>query len=140
LRFEASYRLYGNDIDETTNPLEAGLGWTVKLSKEEFIGRDALCRIKEEGPKRKFVGIELESKRIARHGCAIVAGGRAVGTVTSGAYAPYLQKSLAMGYIPSDLAKDGLELELKGTRVPASFVKIPFLSGRERQKTVGGAT
>jgi aminomethyltransferase len=139
LRFEASYRLYGNDIDETTNPLEAGLGWTVKLAKEDFVGREALERLKEEGLKRRFVGLELGTKRIGRKDSAIYAGGSPVGVVTSGAYAPFLEKSLAMGYIPADLAREGVEMEvdLKGTRVPAVFAKIPFLSGRDRPKKTG---
>jgi aminomethyltransferase len=85
------------------------------------------------------VGLELGTKRIARKGCAIIAGGTRVGAVTSGAYTPFLEKSLAMGYVPSDLALEGaeMEIELKGARVPAVSAKIPFLSGRDRPRTKG---
>ncbi len=128
LRFEASYRLYGNDIDETTDPLEAGLGWTVKLSKGDFIGRDELVRRKEKGPVRKFVGLELMAKRIARSGCGLFAEGERVGSVTSGAFAPYLGKSLAMGYLRADLAEPGrrVEVDLRGRAAEAEVVELPF--------------
>jgi aminomethyltransferase len=137
LRFEASYRLYGNDIDETTNPLEAGLGWTVKFSKEDFAGKDSLVRLKKEGLKRKFVGLELRTRRIGRKGCRILSDGAPVGTVTSGAYAPYLNKSLAMGYVSADLKPGDVEVEIKGTRVPAVFAGIPFLSVKHRPRKAG---
>jgi aminomethyltransferase len=121
--------LYGNDIDETTDPLEAGLGWTVKFSKEDFIGRDALVKRKEGGLSRKFVGLELNAKRIARTGYAIHAAGDEVGLVTSGAFAPHLEKSLAMGYLKTDLAVPGtaVEIDVRGRMIEASVVKIPFL-------------
>ena len=140
LRFEASYRLYGNDIDETTNPIEAGLGWTVKLSKDDFVGKESLLRVKREGLKRKFAGLELKTKRIGRKGCRILAGGSPVGTVTSGAYAPYLEKSLAMGYVSAEIAREGaeMEVEIKGTRVPAVFAKIPFLSAKKDRAMKAG--
>jgi aminomethyltransferase len=132
LRFEAGYRLYGNDLDETTNPLEAGLAWTVKLDKGEFIGRRALLELKERGLSRKFVGIELVGRRIARHGCRITAEGVDVGFVTSGTYAPFLEKSLAMGYLSSDLAVPGrrVEVNVKGAVVEGKVVKLPFLGRR----------
>jgi aminomethyltransferase len=132
LRFEASYRLYGNDIDESTNPLEAGLAWTVKMSKADFVGREALVKIKAEGPARKFVGFEVLEKRIARKGCPLIADGEETGVVTSGTFAPYLQKSLAMGYLRADHASSGerVEVEIRGKRVAAEIVKLPFLSGR----------
>jgi aminomethyltransferase len=129
LRFEASYRLYGNDIDETTDPLEAGLGWTVKMDKDDFFGKGAIARRREEGPSRKFVGLELNARRIARKGYPILAGGEPAGAVTSGAFAPHLEKSLAMGYLRADLASPGtaVEIDVKGRKVEAFVVKIPFL-------------
>lgn len=129
LRFEASYRLYGNDIDENTDPLEAGLGWTVKFSNRDFIGKDALIRRREKGLSRKFVGIELNAKRIARKGHPLLVGGEAAGIVTSGAFAPHLEKSLAMGYLRADLAAPGtaVEVDIRGRMIEAAVVKIPFL-------------
>ncbi len=133
LRFEASYRLYGNDIDQTTDPIEAGLGWTVKMSKGDFVGKAALAKIKAEGPARKFVGLEVLEKRIARKGCPLLCEGEEAGFVTSGTFAPYLEKSLAMGYLRADLASPGakVEVDIRGKRVAAEIVKLPFLSGRE---------
>lgn len=132
LRFEASYRLYGNDIDETTDPFEAGLGWTVKMDKDDFIGMDALERRRREGLSRRFVGFELNARRIARKGCRILAGGVDAGEVTSGAFAPHLGTSLAMGYLRADLAAPGtpVEVDIKGRIVEASVVKIPFLKAK----------
>ena len=140
LRFEASYRLYGNDIDETTNPLEAGLGWTVKLSKAEFMGKAALLKVREQGQARRFVGLEVLEKRIARKGFALIAGGERVGSVTSGAFAPYLERSLAMGYLRADLAAAGVrvKVDIRGKEVEAEVVKLPFLSGRDKA-TAGSA-
>ena len=104
------------------------MGWTVKFSKEDFIGRDALVRRREEGLSRKFVGMELNAKRIARTGYAIHAGGGEAGLVTSGAFAPHLGASLAMGYLRADLAEPGaaVEIDIKGRMIEASVVKIPF--------------
>jgi aminomethyltransferase len=132
LRFEASYRLYGNDIDESTDPLEAGLAWTVKLSKGDFVGREALMKVKAEGPRRRFVGLEILERRIARKGCPLFVDGVEAGVVTSGTFAPYLEKSLAMGYLRADLASPGgrVEVEVRGKRVAAEIVKLPFLGGR----------
>jgi aminomethyltransferase len=129
LRFEASFRLYGNDIDETTDPLEAGLGWTVKPDKGGFIGRDALVKRREDGLSRKFVGIELSARRIARKGCPLLVDGERAGVVTSGAFAPYLEKSLAMGYLDAGVASPGtaVGVDIKGRTLDATVVKIPFL-------------
>lgn len=139
LRFEASYRLYGNDIDETTDPLEAGLGWTVKLAKDDFIGKDSLVKKREEGPARKFVGLEVQAKRIARKGYGIVANDEAAGAVTSGAFAPFLEKSLAMGYVRPELAAPGgvVNVNIRGLLTEAVVVKIPFLSGRDKGTAAG---
>lgn len=127
LRLEAAMPLYGHELNETVNPLSAGLGWAVKLDKGEFIGRAALKSADPAKPVR--VGLELDSKRAAREGCAIfAAGGEQVGTVTSGSLAPHLDKSIAMGYVNPAVANVGgaLEVDLRGTRVPATVVPLPF--------------
>jgi len=136
LRFEASYRLYGNDMDETTSPLEAGLGWTVKLDKKDFVGKNALVAQMDGGLSRKFIGLRIHEKRIARKGCEILDAGQPVGTVTSGAYAPFLKESLAMGYVKAELAEPGrqLSVSMRGRTVSASVVKLPFLSGRDKPR------
>src|SRR5262245_3446052 len=88
LRLEMGYMLYGNDIDDTTTPLEAGLGWTVKLTKADFHGREVIAKQKTEGVQRKLVGFQLDGRRVPRHGMKILSGGRAVGAVTSGTHSP----------------------------------------------------
>ena len=130
LRLEARLSLYGNDIDETTNPIEAGLGWTVKLDKGDFIGRAALQKVKDEGPGRKMVGFEMTGRGIARHGYPIVdpSSGGPIGIVTSGSPAPTLGKNIGMGYVPADRAKVGTEIgvEIRGKVIGAVVVKTPF--------------
>jgi aminomethyltransferase len=106
LRFEAGMCLYGNDIDATTTPLEAGLGWIVKLDKGDFIGRDVLERQAEEGLERRLVGLEMVDRGIARHGYPVLLAetdDEAAGVVTSGTQSPTLGKALAMAYLPSDM-------------------------------------
>ena len=127
LRLEAAMRLSGQDIDGTTNPLEAGLGWAVKLDKGDFVGRDALQRIAASGPARAFVGLELDGRAIARHGYAIRDGVRDVGAVTSGTFSFTLGKAVAMGYIDSG-SKDStaLSVEVRGDQVVARRVPLPF--------------
>jgi aminomethyltransferase len=129
LRLEARLLLYGNDIDETTNPYEAGLGWTVQLSKRDFIGLQALTRIKQRGVDRKLIGFEMRGRGIARHGYPIVDGTRApIGLVTSGAPSLTLGKNIGLGYAPASLAKPGstLEIEIRGQPIEAAVVKTPF--------------
>jgi aminomethyltransferase len=127
LRLEASMRLSGQDIDETTNPLEAGLGWAVKLDKGYFVGRDALLTVKQEGPQRAFVGLELEGRAIARHGYAIKDGERKVGEITSGTFSFTLGKAVAMGYVET-ASKDSqhLSVEVRGAPVAARRTPLPF--------------
>ncbi len=129
LRLEKKYCLYGNDIDETTNPLEAGLGWVVKLDKGEFIGRDALLKIKEEGIKRKLMGFIVEGRMIPRHHYPIVKGEEQIGHVTSGAYSPILEQNIGLGYVNIQYAKidESIEIESRGKRFPARIVKTPFV-------------
>ncbi len=128
LRLEMAYMLYGNDITDTTSPLEAGLGWTVKLKKPDFVGRDVLVRQKEQGLARKLVGIELDGRRVPRHGMPIETGGRVIGEVTSGTFAPSLEKPIGMGYVTSEHSAIGTALEVRAgsTVLPARVVARPF--------------
>jgi aminomethyltransferase len=129
LRLEARLMLYGNDIDETTNPYEAGIGWTVKLGKGDFIGRSALERVKREGVARKLVGFEMVGRGIARHGYPIVDGaGKPVGVVTSGAPSLSLGKHIGLGYVPAALSELGsaIGVEIRGNVVEAVVVRTPF--------------
>ncbi len=127
LRLEMKMSLYGNDIDETTNPVEAGLGWIVKLDKE-FIGRDAVAAMKESKPERRLICLELEGRAIPRHGHDVMDKGEVVGQVTSGAFSPSLQKPIAMAYVPRLKAKTGTELvvAIRNKEFAAVVVKPPF--------------
>jgi aminomethyltransferase len=128
LRLEMAYMLYGNDIDDHTTPLEAGLGWTVKLTKPAFAGREVLVRQKEQGLARRLVGIEAEGRRVPRHGMAVESGGRPVGTVTSGALGPSLERAIGMAYVEAEYSALGTSVEVVagGTRIPARVVRRPF--------------
>jgi aminomethyltransferase len=128
LRLEMKYCLYGNDIDQTTNPLEAGLGWITKLDKGDFIGREAIAKVKAAGVPRKLTGFEVEGKNIARHGYPILKDGAKIGHVTSGTFSPSLEKSIGLGYVASDHAAVGTELaiDIRGRVVQARVVKTPF--------------
>ena len=137
LRLEVAYMLYGNDIDDTTSPLEAGLGWTVKMGKGDFVGRDALASQQERGLSRRLVGLSLEGRRVPRHGMAIESGGRTVGRVTSGTFSPTLQRPIAMGYVEG-AAAPGTALDVRSTGagesvLPARVVKRPFYTGGSRR-------
>jgi aminomethyltransferase len=135
LRLEMRYALYGNDIDETTNPLEAGLGWIVKPAKGDFIGRDAIEAVRAAGPARRLVGIEMADRSIARHGYAVSKDGTPVGVVTSGSWGPSVERSIAMAYVASAHAALGTELgvEIRGQARPARVVKTPFHPSRVRK-------
>jgi aminomethyltransferase len=128
LRLEAGMRLYGNDIDETTTALEAGLGWTVGWDKASGNGLDALKAQKAAGPARKLVGFELTGPGIARSGHPVVRDGQPVGRVTSGTQTPFLKRSVGMAYVPADLAAPGTEIQIdiRGRVVPARVVRLPF--------------
>lgn len=129
LRLEAAMALYGQDIDETTTPLEAGLGWLVHLdSKGDFIGRAILEQQKLEGVPRRLVGLQMQGRNIARHGYQVLSGDRIVGEVTSGTISPTLGYPVALAYVPTELAKLGqqLEVEIRGKAYPALVVKKPF--------------
>jgi aminomethyltransferase len=128
LRLEMGYRLYGSDMDDGRTPLEAGLGWVVKLDKGEFIGRDALVRQKEQGLARKLVGFVLTDAGIARHGYPVVQDGRKIGEVTSGTRSPSLKTSIGLAYVPPALAAEGstFAVEIRGRPAAAKVVKTPF--------------
>ncbi len=129
LRLEMGFCLYGNDIDDTTSPLEAGLGWVTKFSKE-FTNSAALQQQKQEGLKRKLVGFEMIDRGIPRHGYEIVdADGHVIGVVTSGTQSPTLQKAIGMGYVKTEFAKEGTEIfiSIRDNKIKASVVKPPFL-------------
>jgi aminomethyltransferase len=134
LRLEAAFRLHGNDMDETTTPLEAGLGWVVKLNKGDFVGREALARQKAEGLKRKLVGFEVLDRAPARDNYKVAVDGAEVGHVTSGSYAPFLKKNIGLAYLPTEHAAVGREISIivRGRSVPARIVETPFYK-RERK-------
>jgi aminomethyltransferase len=132
LRLEARLPLYGNDLDDSTTPLEAGLGWVVKPEAGDFIGRDALVRQKAEGVQRRLAGFVMQGRGIARHGYAIHGGGApdapVVGTVTSGSYCPTVDKNVGLGYVPTALSQPGQRLfvDCRGRRIEAEVVSGPF--------------
>ncbi|MEC4893168.1 MAG: glycine cleavage system aminomethyltransferase GcvT [Oscillatoria sp. PMC 1051.18] len=129
LRLEAGLALYGQDIDNTTTPFEAGLGWLVHLeSKGDFIGRAVLEAQKKVGLQHKLVGLQMEGRYIARHDYPVVYDEEVVGKVTSGTFAPTLGKAIALAYVPTHLAKIGQQLavEIRSKTYPAQVVKKPF--------------
>ncbi len=129
LRLEKGYCLYGNDITDETNPIEAGLGWITKLAKGAFNGSDVIAAVKEQGPQRKLVGFKmLTEKLIPRSGYAISHEGQSVGIVTSGNQSPTLGVGIGLGYVPTALATPGTTIDVaaRGTTFPAEVVKIPF--------------
>ncbi|MCY7283922.1 MAG: glycine cleavage system aminomethyltransferase GcvT [Cyanobacteria bacterium CAN_BIN43] len=129
LRLEAAMALYGQDINEQTTPLEAGLGWVVHLDRKgDFIGRSVLEAQKQSGVSKRLVGLKLEGRNIARHDYPIFYEGEPVGTVTSGTLSPTLGYPIALGYVRSDLSKLSqlVDVEIRGKTYPATVVKRPF--------------
>jgi len=128
LRLEAGMRLCGQDMDEETTLLEAGLGWIVGWEKDDFIGKAALSRQRDEGLIKRLVGFEMDERGIARHGYAVYAGAEQVGTVTSGTQTPFLKKAIGMAYVPMKYAKvdSELSIDIRGRRVAAHVVKMPW--------------
>lgn len=128
LRLEMKYPLYGNDIDDTRTPLEAGLGWIVKLGKD-FVGKERLAEQKASGVDLKLVGFELTDSGIVRDGYAVIINGREVGKVTSGGFSPSLGKSIGLAYVPTDFSQFGqvLEIDIRGKIRRAEVVETPFL-------------
>jgi len=129
LRLEMGMALYGNDIDDTTTPLEANLGWLVKLGKGDFVGRDALVRQREGGIQRKLVGfIPNDMRSIARHGYGVFVTGSPSGEVRSGTMSPTLGIPIGTCYVPAASAKEGtaIDIDVRGKRVQATIAKLPF--------------
>ena len=137
LRLEAAMPLYGQDIDLTTTPLEAGLGWVIHWeTKGKFIGRRALEQQKANGVTQKLVGLEMQGRHIARHGYPVLFNSERVGEITSGTLSPTLGKAISMAYVPTALSKIGqsLDVEIRGKTYPATVVKRPFYRSPHRPK------
>ena len=133
-RLEAALRLWGNDMDETVNAYEAGLGWTVKLEKGDFIGRDALRSVKADGPARKLVGLKMQPGDIARHGAAVTVDGQRAGAVTSGTHSFFLGYPIALAMVEARSLQvgDRVVVDVRGREAPAEVVKLPFYRGSAR--------
>ncbi|MGH2447896.1 MAG: glycine cleavage system aminomethyltransferase GcvT [Chloroflexota bacterium] len=126
LRLEAGYMLYGNDIDHTTSPLEAGLGWTVKFGEQPFSGREVLERQKSEGVRRRMMALEMADRAIPRPHCRLYLNGEGVGEITSGTFSPTLQRGIGLGYVATGLkAGTELQVDIRGQRHPALLVRKP---------------
>ncbi|GAB4287429.1 MAG: glycine cleavage system aminomethyltransferase GcvT [Oscillatoriaceae cyanobacterium] len=137
LRLEAAMALYGQDIDDNTTPLEAGLGFCVQLeAKGDFIGREVLAAQKQNGVERRLVGLEMPGRGIPRHGYPVLFEGQRVGEITSGSWSPTLSRAIGLAYVPTHLAKIGqeLEVEIRGKLYPVVVVKKPFYRSPHRQK------
>ncbi|MEB3254372.1 MAG: glycine cleavage system aminomethyltransferase GcvT [Synechococcus sp.] len=129
LRLEAAMHLYGQDMNNETNPFEAGLGWLVHLEMPaDFVGRQALEQVVERGPAKRLVGLKLQGRAIARHDYPVLHDGSQVGIITSGTWSPTLEEAIALAYVPPALAKPGTELnvEIRGKAQPATVVRRPF--------------
>jgi aminomethyltransferase len=134
LRLEAGMPLYGHELNEEIDPIQAGLGWAVKLDKGDFVGREVLVSRAQNKTRPQRVGLELEGKRIAREGAAVKRGGKPIGQVTSGTFSPTLSKVIAMAYVDAASTAPTIrcEVDVRGTPVPADVVPLPFYS-RKRQ-------
>jgi aminomethyltransferase len=128
LRLEMGYCLYGNDINDTTSPFEAGLGWITKFTKD-FVNSEALAKEKAHGPERKLVAFELDERGIPRHDYDIVDGqGKKIGIVTSGTMSPSMGKGIGLGYVPTIFSEIGskIQIQIRKKAIPATIVKLPF--------------
>ena len=130
LRLEMGFCLYGHDIDQTTNPLEAGLGWITKLDKGDFIGSAAIKTAKQQGLKRRLIGFTLTDKAFPRQGYPIHSNSTAIGTVTSGTFSPILDRGIGMGYVGIEHAKTGtlIGVMIRNKEIPAAVTPIPFIT------------
>jgi aminomethyltransferase len=135
LRLEMGMALYGNDLDDTTTPLEAGLGWLVKMKKGDFVGRDALAKQKDQGVARKLVGFTTAERSFPRHGYPVFAGGKPSGQVRSGTMSPTLGIPIGTAYVAPELSAEGsdLEIEIRGRRIPATVQMMPFYKQGSRK-------
>ncbi len=134
LRLEAALRLYGNDMDETVNPYEAGLGWTVKLNKGDFTGREALEKAREQVDRRRLIGLRLKPGDIPRHGASVSAERGKVGAITSGTHSFFLGYPVALALVepPSFRVGDTVSVDVRGREAPAQVVELPFYRGSAR--------
>lgn len=132
LRFEVCYCLYGHELGEDITPLEAGIGWAVKLKKESFIGREALLRQKEGGVPRTLICLQLDDRGIARQGAAVLQDGRPVGQVTSGTFSPTLQRPLALALVRAEARSGPLAVDVRGRELSCHPVAFPFLQARTK--------
>ncbi len=131
LRLEMGYCLYGNDINDSTSPMEAGLGWVTKFTKD-FVNSEALAKEKANGPKRKLIAFQLDDRGIPRHDYDIVdSNGKKIGVVTSGTMSPSLGKGIGLGYVPTEQSSVGstIFIQIRKNAVPATVVKLPFYKG-----------
>jgi aminomethyltransferase len=130
LRLEMGYCLYGNDIDQTTNPLEAGLGWITKLNKGDFIGKESIQKVKESGLKRKLIALVSNEKAFPRHGYSVCDNNKnIIGNVTSGTSSPVLNKPIAMAYVDINFTKPGSQINflIRDKMIPAEITSLPFV-------------
>jgi aminomethyltransferase len=133
LRFEASFCLYGRELDDQTTPLQAGMDWVVKLRKDSFIGKDFLVKEKQTGPKKVLIGLQLDERAIARQGFPVMEGERIVGQVTSGNFSPTLKKSFCMAFVESkEKTTDHFTVEVRDKRIEAHKVPLPFYKSRAK--------
>lgn len=133
LRFEVALPLYGHELSADITPLEAGLGRFVKLGKDDFIGRDALLRQNEEGPKRKLIGFVMTGRGIARGGYPVNSHGREIGYVTTGSYSPSLKKNLGLALVDAAFSGDKLEIVIRDKAVEAEVISYPFYSKKYKK-------
>ncbi|MBU0757014.1 MAG: glycine cleavage system aminomethyltransferase GcvT, partial [Nanoarchaeota archaeon] len=136
LRLESSYSLYGSDIDDSATPLEAGLGWQVRFKKQDFIGKTALSKQKEQGIKRQIICFELDVRAVPRHHHKIMKHDAEIGHVTSGTFSPTFKKGLGMGYVKTEYSEIGTKLDImiRDRKYPATVVKRPFYEFRQLEK------
>ncbi len=129
LRLEMGFCLYGNDIDQTTNPLEAGLGWITKFKKQDFIAKDVLLKIKSEGLKRKLVPMITDEKAFPRKGYEVTSKTKKVGVLTSGTVSPVLDKAIALGYVDTYYTEENTNINflIRGKEIPVKVTKLPFV-------------
>lgn len=140
LRLESKFLLYGHDMNDETNPLEAGLGWTIGWSKENFNGKPFLETEKARGVKKKLIGFVLTGRGIARDGCSVLIDGKRVGQVTSGTFSPTLKQSIGLAYVPHEFSEIGraIDIEIRGKLQAARVIKTPFYKRNKEAETTKG--
>lgn len=132
LRLEAGYSLFGHELDDETSPLEAGIGWVVKLKAGDFIGRDVLVEQRAEGAPYKTVALSLPGRNIPRQGARVTADGEDVGVVTSGSFSPSLEQGIGLARVRAEAVQGSLAVEIRGEAVAAETVRLPFVPARVR--------